>query len=59
MIAANNVMNAVFMVLGSGAAAGLAAAGVDAPAVLRVAAGANLMVAMSIVVVLRREAIGR
>jgi acyl-[acyl-carrier-protein]-phospholipid O-acyltransferase / long-chain-fatty-acid--[acyl-carrier-protein] ligase len=59
MIAANNIMNALFMVAGSGVAAGLAAAGLDATAVLRVAAGANLLVAMWIVVVLRREAISR
>jgi acyl-[acyl-carrier-protein]-phospholipid O-acyltransferase/long-chain-fatty-acid--[acyl-carrier-protein] ligase len=54
MIAANNIMNALFMVAGSGAAAGMAAAGVDAPAVLRVAAGVNLLVAIWIGVVLRR-----
>ena len=44
MIGANNVMNALFMVLGAGAAAGLAASGLDAPAVLLTAAGANLVV---------------
>lgn len=44
MIGANNVMNALFMVLGAGAAAGLAALGLDAPAVLLVAAGVNLVV---------------
>ncbi|MDR3532242.1 MAG: MFS transporter [Rhodopila sp.] len=59
MIAANNIMNALFMVLGAGAAAGLAAGGLDAPGVLRVAAGANLLVAAWIVVVLRREGAGR
>jgi acyl-[acyl-carrier-protein]-phospholipid O-acyltransferase/long-chain-fatty-acid--[acyl-carrier-protein] ligase len=45
MVAANNIMNALFMVAGSGAAAGLAGAGLDAPGVLRVAAAANLAVA--------------
>jgi acyl-[acyl-carrier-protein]-phospholipid O-acyltransferase/long-chain-fatty-acid--[acyl-carrier-protein] ligase len=45
MIAANNIMNALFMVTGSGAAAGLAGAGLDAPGVLRVAAGVNLAAA--------------
>jgi MFS family permease len=44
MVGANNVMNALFMVAGAAAAAGLAAAGLDAPAVLLVAAGANLLV---------------
>jgi hypothetical protein len=47
-------MNALFMVAGSGAAAGLAVAGVDAPAVLRVAAGVNLLAAIWIGIVLRR-----
>jgi acyl-[acyl-carrier-protein]-phospholipid O-acyltransferase/long-chain-fatty-acid--[acyl-carrier-protein] ligase len=59
MIAANNIMNALFMVAGSGVAAGLAASGLDAPAVLRIAAGANLLVSMWIFLVLRREAINR
>ena len=36
------------MVAGSAAAAGLAAWGVDAPGVLRVAAGANMLVAAGI-----------
>lgn len=45
MIAANNVMNALFMVLGAGGAAALAALGLDAPTVLLVAAGANLAAA--------------
>lgn len=44
MVGANNVMNALFMVGGAAAAACLAAAGLDAPAVLLVAAGANLAV---------------
>jgi acyl-[acyl-carrier-protein]-phospholipid O-acyltransferase/long-chain-fatty-acid--[acyl-carrier-protein] ligase len=59
MISANNIMNALFMVAGSGATAALAAAGLDAPAVLRVAAGANLLVAMWIFLVLRREPVSR
>ncbi len=46
MVGANNVMNALFMVGGAGAAASLAAAGLDAPAVLLVAAGVNLVVSV-------------
>ena len=46
MVAANNVMNALFMVCGSAAAAGMAAMGMDAPAVLLIAAGANGIVAV-------------
>ena len=42
MIAANNIMNALFMVAGAAAAATLAALGLSAPAVLHVAAVANL-----------------
>ncbi len=57
MIAANNIMNAVFMVAGSAAAAGLAAWGMDAPGVLRVAAGANLLVAAGIAVGSARKAV--
>jgi acyl-[acyl-carrier-protein]-phospholipid O-acyltransferase / long-chain-fatty-acid--[acyl-carrier-protein] ligase len=53
MIAANNIMNALFMVAGSAAAAGLAAWGLDAPAVLRVAAAANLVAAGWIFIALR------
>ncbi len=56
MVAANNVMNALFMVLGAAAAAGLAASGLGAPGVLRVAAIANLLAAASIFVALRRGA---
>ena len=52
MIAANNVMNALFMVGGAGAAAGLAALGWDAPGVLKIAALANLLVAIWIVRIL-------
>ena len=55
MIAANNVMNALFMVAGAGASAGLAAVGFSAPAVLKVAALANLVVACWIVRILPRE----
>ncbi|HTW72692.1 MAG TPA: acyl-[ACP]--phospholipid O-acyltransferase [Acetobacteraceae bacterium] len=49
MVAANNIMNALFMVAGAGAAAGLAAAGLRAPAVLKLAAVANLLVVVWIV----------
>jgi MFS family permease len=45
MIAANNIMNALFMVAGSAAAGGLAGIGLDAPGVLRVAAVVNLAAA--------------
>ena len=55
MIAANNVMNALFMVAGAGAAAGLAAFGWTAPSVLKFAAFANLLVACWIVRILPRE----
>jgi acyl-[acyl-carrier-protein]-phospholipid O-acyltransferase/long-chain-fatty-acid--[acyl-carrier-protein] ligase len=55
MIAANNIMNALFMVAGAAAAAVLAAVGLDAPAVLRVAAVANLLVALWIVRILPQE----
>ncbi|MFL5285764.1 MAG: MFS transporter [Rhodopila sp.] len=55
MIAANNIMNALFMVAGSAAAAGLAAAGLDAPAVLRVAAAVNLTAAGLIFMALRNR----
>ncbi len=50
MIAANNVLNAGFMVAGSAVAAGLAAWGVGAPAMLRLLAGVNLPVAMAFAV---------
>jgi MFS family permease len=46
MIAANNIMNALFMVGGSAGAAAFAAMGLDAPSVLLIAAGMNLLVAM-------------
>ena len=55
MIAANNVMNALFMVGGAGAAAGLAALGVDAPGVLKIAALANFGVAIWIVRILPQD----
>lgn len=54
MIAANNVMNALFMVGGAGAVAGLAGAGFDAPSVLRMAAVANLGAGLWLVWGLRR-----
>jgi len=49
MVAANNITNALFMVAGAAAAAGLAALGLRAPAVLHIAALANLLVAVWIV----------
>ncbi|HEX3996788.1 MAG TPA: acyl-[ACP]--phospholipid O-acyltransferase [Acetobacteraceae bacterium] len=55
MVAANNVMNAVFMVLGSGAAAAMAWFGFNAPHVLVVTAAANLLVAFWIVRILPHE----
>ena len=55
MIAANNIMNALFMVAGAAAAATMAAMGLDAPAVLFVAAIANLVVALWIVRILPHE----
>ena len=56
MIAANNIMNALFMVAGAAAAAALAAAGVCARRrVLHVAAVANLLVALWIVRILPHE----
>jgi acyl-[acyl-carrier-protein]-phospholipid O-acyltransferase/long-chain-fatty-acid--[acyl-carrier-protein] ligase len=55
MVAANNIMNALLMVAGAGAAAGLAAAGLRAPAVLRIAALANLLVAVWIVRMLPQD----
>ena len=55
MVAANNVMNALFMVLGAAAAALLAGVGFTAPQVLIVTAAANLLVALWIVRILPRE----
>ncbi len=55
MIAANNVMNAAFMVAGAGAAALLAWRGFDAPTVLKLTAAANLLVAFWIVRILPHE----
>jgi len=55
MVAANNVMNALFMVVGAGAAAGMARAGLTAPQVLIVTAAANLLVALWIVRILPQE----
>jgi acyl-[acyl-carrier-protein]-phospholipid O-acyltransferase/long-chain-fatty-acid--[acyl-carrier-protein] ligase len=48
MIAANNVLNAGFMVVGSAVAAGLAAWGLGAPALLRLLAVLNLPVAVTV-----------
>jgi acyl-[acyl-carrier-protein]-phospholipid O-acyltransferase/long-chain-fatty-acid--[acyl-carrier-protein] ligase len=56
MVAANNIMNALFMVLGAAAAAGFAAIGLDAPATLRIAAVANLLAAGWLLSALRRPA---
>jgi acyl-[acyl-carrier-protein]-phospholipid O-acyltransferase/long-chain-fatty-acid--[acyl-carrier-protein] ligase len=56
MIAANNIMNALFMVAGSASAAGLAGAGLDAPGVLRVAAAVNLLAAGLIFLAFREPA---
>jgi acyl-[acyl-carrier-protein]-phospholipid O-acyltransferase/long-chain-fatty-acid--[acyl-carrier-protein] ligase len=55
MVSANNIMNALFMVAGAAAAAGLAAAGLHAPGILHVAAIANLLVALWIVRILPQE----
>ncbi len=52
MIAANNIMNALFMVAGAGAVAVLAGAGLEPPAVLHIAAVANFLVALWIVRIL-------
>jgi len=46
MIAANNVLNAAFMVVGAGVIAGLAALGLRPASVLMGAAGLNLMMAL-------------
>jgi acyl-[acyl-carrier-protein]-phospholipid O-acyltransferase/long-chain-fatty-acid--[acyl-carrier-protein] ligase len=48
-VAANNIMNAIMMVLGAGFVAGLSAAGVSAPRVLQIAAVLNFGVALWIV----------
>ncbi len=53
-IAANNVVNAVFMVAGAGAVAGMDAAGLTAPGALKLAAIANFAVAIWIVRLLPR-----
>jgi acyl-[acyl-carrier-protein]-phospholipid O-acyltransferase/long-chain-fatty-acid--[acyl-carrier-protein] ligase len=55
MVAANNVMNALFMVAGAAAAAAMAAFELGAPAVLMVTAAANLLVAVWTVLLLPRE----
>ncbi len=48
-IAANNIMNAILMVLGAGFVAGFSAAGVQPPRVLQIAAAVNFAVALWIV----------
>jgi acyl-[acyl-carrier-protein]-phospholipid O-acyltransferase/long-chain-fatty-acid--[acyl-carrier-protein] ligase len=53
MVAANNIMNALFMVAGAAATAGAAAIGCDAPQFLRLAAVANLVVACWIMCIVR------
>jgi acyl-[acyl-carrier-protein]-phospholipid O-acyltransferase / long-chain-fatty-acid--[acyl-carrier-protein] ligase len=53
MVAANNIMNALFMVAGAAATAGAAAIGWDAPQFLRLAAVANLVVACWIMRIVR------
>ena len=55
MVAANNVMNALFMVLGAAAAAAMAGFGFGAPRVLMVTAAANFLVAIWIVRILPHE----
>jgi acyl-[acyl-carrier-protein]-phospholipid O-acyltransferase / long-chain-fatty-acid--[acyl-carrier-protein] ligase len=55
MVAANNVMNALFMVAGAAAAAALAAFGMATPAVLHLAALANLLVAVWIIRILPQD----
>jgi hypothetical protein len=56
MVAANNIMNALFMVAGAAATAGAAAIGWEAPRFLHAAAAANLLVALWIVRVVRSRA---
>jgi acyl-[acyl-carrier-protein]-phospholipid O-acyltransferase/long-chain-fatty-acid--[acyl-carrier-protein] ligase len=55
MIAANNVLNAAFMVAGSAVAAGLAEWGMGSPAIMRWLALANLPVAVAILLGRRRR----
>jgi hypothetical protein len=56
MVAANNIMNALFMVGGAAATAGAAAIGWEAPQFLHAAAVANLLVALWIMRIVRSEA---
>jgi acyl-[acyl-carrier-protein]-phospholipid O-acyltransferase / long-chain-fatty-acid--[acyl-carrier-protein] ligase len=56
MVAANNIMNALFMVAGAAATAGAAALGWDAPQFLYAAAVANFLVALWIMRVVRSGA---
>jgi acyl-[acyl-carrier-protein]-phospholipid O-acyltransferase/long-chain-fatty-acid--[acyl-carrier-protein] ligase len=53
MVAANNIMNALFMIAGAAATASAAAIGWDAPQFLRLAAVANLLVACWIMSIVR------
>jgi MFS family permease len=53
MVAANNVMNALFMVAGAAATAGAAAIGWEAPRFLHAAAAVNLLVALCILHIVR------
>ncbi len=53
MVAANNIMNALFMIAGAAAAAGAAAIGWDAPQFLHLAAIANLLIACWIMRIVR------
>jgi acyl-[acyl-carrier-protein]-phospholipid O-acyltransferase/long-chain-fatty-acid--[acyl-carrier-protein] ligase len=57
MVAANNIMNALFMVAGAAATAGAAAIGWQAPRFLHAAAAANLLVALWILRIVRSGAI--
>ena len=56
IVAANNIMNALFMVAGAAATAGAAAIGWEAPRFLHAAAAANLLVALWIMRVVRSRA---
>lgn len=58
MVAANNIMNALFMVAGAVAITALGAAGLRAPTVLSLAALANLLVAIWTIRMLPREVYG-
>ena len=55
MIACNNILNAAFMVVGAGVAAGLSFLGWGAPAILFLTAGLNLAVALWIIRLVPQE----